>query len=78
MGFIAPRREGSSQLRNQTRLGGGLYGWATRGAWDGPFFQCLLVLFSVWVSETLCANDVVCLNADEVTLVQAVAICLFT
>lgn len=53
-----------------------LYGWATRGGWDGPFCQRLLVLFSVWVSEA--ADDVVCLNTDEVTLVQAVAICLFT
>ena len=71
MGLVAPRREGSSQIRNHTRSGDGL---SDRGAWGGPFFQCLQVVLSVWGSET--ANDVVCLNADEVTLVQAEAVCL--
>ena len=74
-GLVAPRREGSSQIRTRTRLGGGLYSRAPREAWDAPAFSRLQVVFSIWVSET--ANDVVCLNADEVTLVQAEAFCLF-
>lgn len=69
-GLIAPRREGPSQLRSHTAIRLGHQGRLGRAC------QRLLVLFSVWVSEA--ADDVVCLNTDEVTLVQAVAICLFT